>query len=224
MRPVFYEFPDALRFACDQSTTFMLGDRLLIAPPPNLESSKAYDVCLPAGRWYDYWSGREVLLPPGAGTANVGATANQWLKATPALEVLPVFVRAGAILPRQPLVQSTAEPPNGPLSLDVYSGDDCRGTLYADDGHSMAYRQRGYLRQAVSCALMAEGLTVDFEPRDGDYRPWWQTIEIVVHGWRGEGHAQLGNLPLATHVDAVAQTLQVMVADQPHAARLILRH
>ena len=40
---------------------------------------------------------------------------------TPALERLPVFVRPGTILPRQPLVQSTAETPDGPLSVDFGS-------------------------------------------------------------------------------------------------------
>ena len=45
-----------------------------------------------------------------------------------------MFVRAGTILPRQPLVQSTMQVPQGPLELDVYPGEDCRGELYFDDG------------------------------------------------------------------------------------------
>ena len=76
-------------------------------------------------------------------SATVGAPMPQVITVTPALDRLPVFVRAGAILPGQALVQSTSETPQGPLSLDVYPGDDCRGTIYADDGHSMAYAQTG---------------------------------------------------------------------------------
>ena len=115
MRPLFYEFPDVLDSPCEQPTAFLLGDRMLIAPPPDLESPQPYKVCLPAGRWYDYWT---------------GAPLSQSITVTPALDRLPVFVRAGAILPTQPLVQSTSQTPQGPLSLDVYPGDDCRGTIY----------------------------------------------------------------------------------------------
>src|SRR6202044_3645865 len=92
----------------------------------------------------------------------IGAPAAQVLSVTPALGDLPVFVRAGAILPGQALVQSTSETPQGPLSLDVYPGDDCRGTIYADDGHSMAYTGQSYLRQQVRCIQTDAGIDIDF--------------------------------------------------------------
>src|SRR5258707_14066364 len=103
----------------------MLGDRLLIAPPPNFESPAAYRICLPAGGWYDYWSGArvdplQVVNAPGA----PGATT-QTVSAVPSLASLPVYVRAATILPRQPLVQSTADKPQGPLPLEIYPGGDC---------------------------------------------------------------------------------------------------
>ena len=52
---------------------------------------------------------------------------------------MPVYVRAGAILPRERLVQSTAQTPAGPLALEIYPGEYCHGTLYDDDGKTYAY-------------------------------------------------------------------------------------
>jgi alpha-glucosidase len=182
MRPLFYDYPDALDMPCDQPTAFLLGDRLLVAPPPTLESPQAYQICLPAGRWYDYWTGEP---------------AAQVIGVTPALGRLPVFVRAGAILPGQALVQSTSETPQGPLSLDVYPGDDCRGTIYADDGHSMAYTREDYLRQRVRCVQTDAGINIDFDAREGRFQPWWHQVTVRVHHWMGSAQAYLDRKHIA---------------------------
>jgi alpha-glucosidase len=167
MRPVFYDYPDALQGDCDRSMNFTLGRDLLIAGPPKPESPEPFDICLPAGAWYDYWTGLPV--------------PQLKLTQTPKLDVLPVFVRAGTILPRQPVVQSTMNVPNGPLSLDIYPGDDCRGELYFDDGVSV---HGPSLRQNLACKVTATGLVLHFGPRAGSWRPWWKQIEVTVHGTR----------------------------------------
>ena len=208
MRPLFYDFPDALDLPCNQPTAFMLGDRLLVAPPPTLESPQPYLICLPAGQWYDYWTGEP--------------TTGQSLPITPVLNRLPVFVRAGAILPGQALIQSTSETPQGPLSLDVYPGEDCRGTIYADDGHSMAYIRSSFLRQRVSCRQSAAGIDIDFGPRDGGYQPWWHQVTVRVHHWTRESQALLDGKRVADPVvrDGV---LSVTVADTRGKSQLSIR-
>jgi alpha-glucosidase len=206
MRPVFYDYPQSINATCDQSMTFTLGRDLLIAPPPHMESPQSYDVCLPAGGWYDYWTGQRV--------------AQARVSETPRLDTLPVFVRAGAILPRQPLVQSTAEIPDGPLELDVYPGDDCRGTLYADDGHSMAYAGGGYARQTVRCSVTADGVAVTFDTPDGTYTPWWKAIRVVIHGWHGVAHAVLGGRDVDVATDAAAQTASLTIPGQSDSVSL----
>src|SRR5206468_614257 len=136
MRPLFYDYPDALKSDCDKALTFTLGRNVLVAGPPRPESPYPFDICLPAGGWYDYWTGQPV--------------SERKLTRENKLAELPVFIRAGTILPRQPLVQSTKEVPQGPLSLDIYPGPDCRGELYFDDGVSI----RGpSLRQSVTCTV-----------------------------------------------------------------------
>jgi alpha-glucosidase len=167
MRPVFYDYPDALKSDCDKALSFTLGRDLLIAGPPRPESPQPYSVCLPAGGWYDYWTGLPV--------------SGSKLKLIPKLDSLPVFVRAGAILPRQPLVQSTMQVPKGPLSIDIYPGPDCRGELYFDDGITIGGPS---LRQSVSCRVTPDGLALRFGPRVGDWQPWWKSIAVTVHGAR----------------------------------------
>ena len=202
MRPLFYDFPDALDMPCEQPTAFLLGDRLLIAPPPELESPRVYKICLPAGRWYDYWTGEPVTVPPSAKpvSATPGAPMPQVITATPALNRLPVFVRGGAILPGQALVQSTSETPQGPLSLDVYPGDDCRGVIYADDGHSMAYARQVYFRQRVRCVVTDAGVDLAFDAREGRFPPWWRQVTVQVHDWRRAAQAFLDGKRIADPV------------------------
>ncbi len=203
MRPVFYDYPDALNSSCDQSMTFILGRDLLIAGPPKPESPEPFDICLPKGGWYDYWTGLPV--PPG-----------EKMTRQPELASLPVFVRAGTILPRQPVVQSTAEMPQGALSLDVYPGEDCRGTLYLDDGVSVTGPS---LRQSIRCQATPEGLLLHFDSRAGTYRPWWNRIEVTVHGWDGEA-----KIAGATSLrrDSAARTIAFTIADQPGLADIAI--
>ncbi len=228
MRPVFYDYPEALNAPCGQDTTFMLGDRLLIAPPPVLESPSPYTICLPAGGWYDYWSGDDAAtMPRGAGhDGEAGAASDRAglvLTSTPSLSRLPVFVRAGTILPRQPLTQSAAETPQGPLSLDVYPGDDCHGDIYQDDGHSMGYTRGEFLRQKLRCDVRDDGIAFAFDEREGSFHPWWRQVRITVHGWQGAASARFGDRAVPVVVNTKQHTASLLLDDQPHAAQLQLR-
>jgi alpha-glucosidase len=220
MRPVFYDYPDAASAKCDQSMTFTLGNALLVAPPPKMESPQAYDVCLPTGGWYDYWTGRAVTQTMTGSGAGDGATH---ISQTPRLEFLPVFVRAGTILPRQPLVQSTSEKPVGPLSLDVYPGADCSGALYLDDGHSMGFEKGEYLRQAVRCTVDDRGtIALTFEPREGRYRPWWKEIKVIVHGRSPKDRVSSPSTPIRMAKVSRAETAEFHIADLPNGGTITI--
>jgi alpha-glucosidase len=126
-------------------------------------------VNLPPGEWYDFWTGSK--------PAN-----HDHLQLHPRLEELPLYVRAGAILPMQPLVQSTSQTPAGPLKLRVYPGDDCRGSLYMDDGHTYAYQKNELLRIEYTCQLAGNSVTVNGKTVNGAYHPWWSSAEVTVYG------------------------------------------
>jgi alpha-glucosidase len=208
MRPVFLEHPavvakgDRLGGTEDQ---FMLGGDLLIAPPTTWESPAPYRITLPGTGWYDYWTG---LPLAGAETTE-----------TPTLDHLPVFVRPGAILPRQPLVQSTMEIPKGRLQLAIYPGANCQGALYLDDGESFAYKRDGYLRQQVTC----DATSLSFGKRDGSFTPWWTGFDVVIHGWTGPApRVRLDGHAVAVKLDAAAHTISFTLPDIAHPARVAI--
>lgn len=165
MRPVLLEYPDQERFY-ENDSEFLFGHDLLVAPQV-YEMTDSYTVDLPPGEWYDYWTGQLV---------------KGLLRVKPALDELPLYVRAGAILPQQPLVQYTAEVPQGPLELRVYPGPDCRGSLYLDDGNTFAYQKGQFLRVRYTCQVSADSLRVKISPKEGSYSPWWKRIEISAFG------------------------------------------
>jgi alpha-glucosidase len=171
LRPVFLEFPSVLGWKLERNETagaFMLGPDLLVAPSPTLESPEAYRVLLPGDGWYDYWTGARI--------------EGHAVEVTPRIDALPVFVRPGAVIARQPLVQSTGERPVGNLALDFYPGGDMRGSVYADDGISLAYRQGGFYRRGVWCEPVHGGFKVVLAPREGRYAPWWPAVDVHVVG------------------------------------------
>lgn len=195
MRPVFYDYPDALTSDCDLSMSFTLGRDILVFGPPKPESPAPFQLCLPQGSWFDYWTGLPVK-------------SNRFMQ-LPKLEDLPVFVRAGTILARQPVVESTAEMPRGPLQLDIYPGEDCRGELYLDDGTSIGGAS---LRQQVTCSISDKGLVLHFGQRAGSYRPWWTKIAVTVHGSaKAIAHLPDGRVAVS---DPRAQTVAFTIADQ----------
>jgi alpha-glucosidase len=97
-----------------------------------------------------------------------------------------VFVRTGAIVPEEPLVESTDEKPQGPLTLRVYppapGEKECSGSLYLDDGQSYAFRNGDLLRVAFTCRATAQGLAVSVLPHSGSFAPWWKLVSIEVYG------------------------------------------
>lgn len=122
MRPLFWEFPDDQHgYAVDDQ--FLLGPSLLVAPviKPGARQRAVY---LPAGNeWCDYWTKQK-------------HTGGQYVTAHAPLDTLPVFVRAGSIIPMTAPIEYIDQKPISEIVLDVYSGNKTTGYLYEDDGQS----------------------------------------------------------------------------------------
>jgi len=167
MRPVFFEYPQTADFYNDDRD-FLVGRDLFVAPVTS-EMLDVEKILLPPGEWYDFWTGTK-------------QNTKEKFDLHPRLDEMPVYVRAGAILPMQPLVQNTEETPNGPLQLRVYPGEDCAGSLYQDDGHSFAYQKGEILRVTYSCSVSVGALTISSHIDKNAYRPWWNATALTIYG------------------------------------------
>jgi alpha-glucosidase len=231
MRPLFLEFPDATAdkhpLDLDAGNQFMLGANLLIAPAPYPEAPDSYAVTFPPVGWYDYWTGAKIASAPREAVAvstgaALGVGALQSIKITPEVNALPVFVRAGSILPFAPLVQSTQEKPDGPLTLKVYPGDGCEGSLYQDDGISFAYKEKNFLRVKYSCDSGNSGLRLRVGARAGSFQPWWNEIEVTVFDWKSApGKVTYGGEAISKlHFDESAHSLTITLPEKAEGGEL----
>jgi alpha-glucosidase len=170
MRPLWLEHPEIDVDDAAEDRAFLFGPDLLIEPKLD-ETLDPFDVFVPPGVWYDYWTGERL---DGPRKRKVGA----------GLDDLTVLARGGAIVPHQPLVQSTAEIPKGPLELRVFLGPDCGGSLYTDDGVTLDYQKGAFLRIAAACEETTAGASVKTGAAQGSYTPWFDSIAFVIHGLR----------------------------------------
>jgi len=129
MRPLVMDFPQDSN-ARDLADEFLFGKDFLVAPVSRYKA-RSRSVYLPAAAtWYDFWTGKR--LAPGA------------QKAEAPYDAIPLFIRAGSIIPFGPELQYISEKPQDPITLYVYAGADGDFTLYEDDGLTYAYEKGDY--------------------------------------------------------------------------------
>src|SRR5439155_1184664 len=153
MRPLVLNYPDDPR-VWQLGHEFLWGDDLLVAPVTR-EGATAWPVYLPAGGWYDFWSGTRHEGPGGV-----------TLEAP--LERLPLLVRAGSILPLGPVVQHTRERPLDEITLLIYPDGASSFELYEDDGRSNAYREGRHALTRFECVARPKDVTVRIGEPVGD--------------------------------------------------------
>ena len=124
MRALWLHYPDDPQ-AVKEGSEYLWGRDMLIAPVVE-KGAKAREVYLPKGDWYDWWTGEKF-----AGGRSIPREVD--------LKTLPIYVRAGAIIPLDPVRQYTSEQVTEPTTLQIYSGTNGQFTLYEDDGTSLDY-------------------------------------------------------------------------------------
>ncbi|MBO9567180.1 MAG: DUF5110 domain-containing protein, partial [Niastella sp.] len=126
---------------------YMFGPAFLVAPVTEFKA-RSRKVYLPAGAdWYDFNSGAFL-------------TGGQQIEAAAPYARMPLFVRAGSIVPTGPAIQHTGEEPDGPIVLQVFTGADGTYSLYEDDGTSEGYRKGEFARIAIQWNDAARTLTI----------------------------------------------------------------
>ncbi len=111
---------------------YLYGRDILVAPVVE-KSAAQRTLYLPHGDWFDFWTNERQ-----AGGCEITRDVD--------LATMPLYVRAGAIIPTGPLRQYTAEPVDETLTLTVYPGADGNAFLYQDDGETFDFRTGAYTR------------------------------------------------------------------------------
>jgi len=166
----------AMDFASDAAALnvrdqYLFGKAFLVAPVTEYKA-RSRKVYLPAGAdWYDFNSGEKLA-------------GGQTVIADTPLVRMPLYVRAGSIVPIGPAIQYTSEKPADPMTLFVFTGADGRFDLYEDDGETYAYEQGEFVR--IPLRYDAENDTLTIGQRIGSYAGMLQEREFRVR-WIAEG-------------------------------------
>jgi alpha-D-xyloside xylohydrolase len=151
MRPLVMDFPADAK-AREITDEYMFGPAFLVSPV-TVYKARSRPVYLPAGNWYDFWTG--ALL--GDATLNSSGCT---LDAPAAYDSIPLYVRAGSIIPFGPVLQYTTEKKLDPITLFVYAGADGAFTLYEDDGLTYNYEKGMFARIPIRWDNASKTLTI----------------------------------------------------------------
>jgi len=153
MRPLVMDFPDDLR-VFDIPDQYMFGPAFLVCPVTDYKARER-NVYLPdCEGWYDFWTGKFY-------------DGGQEIMANAPYEMMPLFVKAGSIIPFGPEIQYTTEKPANPITFWVYGGSNGHFTIYEDDGLTYNYDE------------LAEFLTILVAYND-------EQKNLVIHDQMGE--------------------------------------
>jgi alpha-glucosidase (family GH31 glycosyl hydrolase) len=153
MRPLALNYPDDPE-VLDRSSEFLWGDDLLVAPVTRA-GARHWPVYLPKGAWCDFWTGEA----HGGGQAITAAAP---------LDRLPLFIRAGAIVPLGPVTQNLKDYAPEEITILVNPAAASSFTLYEDDGETNAYRNGHFALTEFTAVQSANELVIGIAAAVGD--------------------------------------------------------
>jgi alpha-D-xyloside xylohydrolase len=159
----------------DIGDQFMFGPAVLVNPvlQPDATHRTLYLPDAPA--WYDFWTGASTN-----GSREIDADAP--------LDRIPLYVRAGSILPLGPEIEYADEKPAGPIELRIYTGADGEFVLYQDAGDNYDYEHGAHSLIPIHWSESNRTLTIG--PREGEYPGMPASMEmkvVLVSAGRGTG-------------------------------------
>jgi len=185
MRPLVMDFRNDIR-AQNIGDQFLFGPAILVNPvtEPGATSRHLY---LPEAKWFDFWTGAAIQ----------GGRA---IDAPAPVERIPLYVRAGSILPLGPDIEYAAEKPADPIEIRVYRGASGNFTLYEDENDNYNYEKGTYATIPFFWDEGAQTLTVD--NRTGSF-PEMLTSRTIRIVFVGENHG--AGEGLTEHADKTVQ-------------------
>ncbi len=172
VRPLFWEFPDDAGHTIRITDEWMFGNDLLVAPIVR-EGQQYTTVYLPPGEWFEYFRGQQY-----EGGKNVSYTVDPRTWAD-----IPLFVRAGAIIPTEDVQQYVGQHPVTRIDLDVFpTTTPTTFTYYDDDGITYAYEKGVSYKQLLTTSDDGTIVRFDSAAPTGTYVPALRDYEVKLHG------------------------------------------
>ena len=163
MRPLVMDFAEdeAVLNIGDQ---FMCGDALLVCPVYTYQA-RSRELYLPAGLWYDFYTERPI-------------EGGRHLTADAPYERMPLYARAGQIVPMGPAIEYTAQDTAGELIIHVYTGRDATFSLYEDEGTNYDYERGAFSRIPMQWSEAEQRFTLG--EREGAFREMIPERDVTV--------------------------------------------
>lgn len=133
---------------------YMFGPDLLVSPVTRRGATSRAIYLPAAAEWYDFWTGATIH-------------GKQWIQANAPLDCIPLYVRAGSILPMGPNIEWAGQKPDAPIDLRVYRGADANFRLYEDAGDTYAYEKGAHVIIPIYWDDARKTLTIG--TRDGSF-------------------------------------------------------
>jgi alpha-D-xyloside xylohydrolase len=151
---------------------FMFGPAILVTPVLEANATKRHVYLPAAARWYDFWTGNAV-------------NGAQEIEADAPLDRMPVYIKAGSIVPLGPEIEYVDQKPNDPIELRIYTGADGSFELYADEGDNFNYEKGARATIPISWSDGTKTLTIG--KRVGQY-PGMPNETVFHVVWVSPGH------------------------------------
>jgi len=228
LRPLYYDWPES-GSAYYSKGEYLFGDQMIASPvttPADKVTGLAEEtVWLPGGDWMEWPTGRHF-----AGPVNVERSFT--------ISQIPVYVKAGAIIPMQPPMLHTSEKAVDPLIVNVWpldSGKSSSYSIYEDSGVSVEYQKGVFARTPIKAAETADTLRVEIGPVEGSYPGMlktrgyevrlpadWPPVSVTVNGkavpfakpgehggWTYEGNTLTTVIPVPAQSTAAKVVVEV---------------
>ena len=167
MRPLVMDFGADDPGVNDIGDQFLFGPSIMVAPVYKYKA-RTREVYFPAGSgWYDFYTGEYIRIENGG-----------WKTVDAPYHRMPIFVRAGSVIPVGPEIQHTAQQTDGSLTLLVFAGDHRDFTLYEDEGTNYNYEQGAYSRIKFFCHDKLNRL--DIFDREGSFEGMPESREFRI--------------------------------------------
>jgi alpha-glucosidase len=169
---------------------FLFGPGILVAPVASTEN--AVKVYLPEGSWYRFGTDEKF-------------EGNKIILVESGLDNLPVFIKAGAIIPMQNVIQSTADKGDGVLCLNIWYGDKPESfTYYEDDGTTYKYRNGEYYKRIIE---FLPGHQISLHRISGNYSSKFRSVRLTLHGFPSGSEFKVDGQPVRSISTGITQII-----------------